>query len=93
MSEVLHANIFFLITSVAVVVFTILTCILLYQVIKIVKSVRRIVERVESGSEVLAEDLEEIRASINPARIFQFVMQFMPFDMPQAKKKRKKSDD
>lgn len=93
MNEVLHANIFFVITSVAVVFFTILTCILLYQVIKIVKSVRRIVERVESGSEVLAEDLEEIRASLNPTRIFQFVLQFLPFDMPKPRKRKAKSND
>lgn len=61
MSEVLHANIFFFITSVAVVVFTILLCVALYYVIKIVQSVRRIVARIEEGSEVIAEDMSELR--------------------------------
>ena len=93
MTEVLHANIFFIITSIAVVIFSLLVCVLLYHVIKIVKSVRRIVERVEAGSEVLAEDLEDIRASLNPARIFQFVLQFMPFDMPKSRSRRKKEEE
>ncbi len=82
-----------MITSIAVVVFTILVCVLLYHVIKIIKSVRRIVERVESGSEVLAEDLEDIRASLNPTRIFHFVLQFLPFDIPMPKAKRRKTED
>lgn len=61
MSEVLHANIFFFITSVAVVIFTILCCVVLFYVIKIVKAVRRIVERIEEGSEVIAEDISQLR--------------------------------
>lgn len=61
MTEVLHANIFFVITSVAVVIFTVLLCVLVYHVIKIVRSVRRIVERIEAGSEVIAEDAVELR--------------------------------
>ncbi len=93
MTEVLHANIFFVITSIAVVVLTLLVCVLLYHVIKIIKSVRRIVERVEAGSEVLAEDLEDIRASLNPTRIFQFVLQLLPFDIPMPRARRKQSDE
>lgn len=64
MSEVLHANIFFVITSAAVVLFTILGCIVLYQVIKIVRSLRRIIERVEAGSEEIAEDISDLRSFV-----------------------------
>jgi len=75
-SEVLHANIFFVITSVAVVVFTAMLCVLLYQVIKIIKSVRRIVERVEQGSEVIAEDIEQLRSFVIEGSLLSQVISF-----------------
>lgn len=62
MSEVLHANIFFFITGIAVIVFTMLLCVALYHAIKILKSVRRVMDRIEAGSEVIAEDLQSFRA-------------------------------
>ena len=78
MTEVLHANIFFIIASVATVCFCLMVCILLYHVIKIVRSIRRIVERVEQGSEALASDVEELRKNLNPSRLFGFVMNIIP---------------
>lgn len=78
MTDVLHANIFFVIASVATVCFAILVCVLLYHIIKIVRAIRRIVERVESGSEALASDVEELRKNLNPARLFGFVMNIIP---------------
>jgi hypothetical protein len=78
MDEVLHANIFFVIASVATVLFTILVCVFLYHVIKIVRSVRRLVERVEAGSEVIAEDLEELRANLSFARLLSFIANLVP---------------
>lgn len=92
MNEILHANIFFIITSIAVVLFTLLVCVLLYHLIKIVKSVRRIVERVEEGSEVIAEDIEHIRSSLNPARIIQFVMSMMPGAAPTRRTRSRKKE-
>lgn len=91
MTEVLHANIFFIITSVAVALFTLLVCVLLFHVIKIVKAIRRIVERVEAGSEVLADDIDNIRSSLNPAKLIQFVMNFIPGVAP-IKTRRKNKD-
>ena len=64
MDEILHANIFFFIASVATVVFLILISVILYHVIKIIKSVRSIVEKVEAGSEVLASDVSNLRSQI-----------------------------
>jgi uncharacterized protein YoxC len=78
LNEVLHANIFFIIASVGVVVFIIITSVILYQVLKVVKAVRRIVERVERGSEVLAEDIEDLRHNFNPTRIISFIMSLIP---------------
>lgn len=64
MSEVLQTNIFFLITGIAVIVFTVLFSVVLYHTIKILKSVRRIIERVEEGSETIAADIQNIRTYI-----------------------------
>ncbi|KXJ98077.1 MAG: hypothetical protein UZ19_OD1000796 [Parcubacteria bacterium OLB19] len=64
MNEILHANIFFFIASVATVVFLILISVILYHAIKIIKSVRSIVEKVEAGSEVLAGDVANLRSQI-----------------------------
>ena len=86
MTEILHANIFFVIASVATIVFCLLICVLLYHIIKIVRSIRRIVERVESGSEALASDIEDLRANLNPARLFGFIMNIVP--TPDGKRRR-----
>ena len=64
MSEVLQANVFFLITSIAIVVFTVLLCIALYYVIKILKSVQKITERIEEGSNIIAQDVATIRKNV-----------------------------
>ena len=61
MSEVLQANIFFYIASVATVVFCIVVTMMLFQVYKILKIVRSILERVDSASEVMAEDVAHVR--------------------------------
>ncbi len=64
MSEVLHANIFFFITGIAVIVFTFLLSIALFHFIKILKAVRRIVDRIEAGTETIAEDIEQLRTYV-----------------------------
>lgn len=61
MSEVLQANIFFFIASAATIVFAIMVCIVLYYVIRILIAIRAIVERIEAGSDVIAEDVLAVR--------------------------------
>lgn len=78
MAEILQMDIFFFITSVAVVLFTILLCVAVYQIIKILKAVRRIIDRIEEGTEVLADDIDNIRTSFNPTRLISFIMGMMP---------------
>ena len=78
MAEVLHANIFFFITGIGVIILTVLVSIVLYQCIKILSSVRRIVERVEAGTETLIEDIEDFRTYVMEesfiARFFQSIL-------------------
>ena len=77
MSEVLHANIFFFIASVATVIFCILTCIILYQVIKILGIVRSVMERIEAGSEMIAEDIAHVRELVSKGGLVSRVMGFV----------------
>ena len=57
-------NIFFFITASGVIILTVFLSIIFFHIIKAVKSVRRIVERVESGSEALVDDLQHVRSVV-----------------------------
>jgi hypothetical protein len=70
MDEVLHANIFFFITGIAVIVFTFLLSIALYHFIKLIRTLRRIADRVEAGTETLAEDFENLRTYVTEESFF-----------------------
>ncbi|MFM2374557.1 MAG: hypothetical protein RLZZ234_552 [Candidatus Parcubacteria bacterium] len=74
MSEVLHTNIFFIITSISVVVVTCMVAVALYYLIRILRAVRDIAERVREGSEVIAEDVATVRAGIVSGRFFTDVV-------------------
>jgi hypothetical protein len=73
MSEVLHANVFFFITGIAVIVFTMLLCVALVHAIKLLKSIRRIVARVEDGAETLHADMQSMRTQFVRGGIVGFV--------------------
>lgn len=64
MDDVLHANIFFFITSVAVVALAIMWVVILWYVIAILREVRVIVARVRKASEDLEGDFQALRASV-----------------------------
>lgn len=77
MNEVLHANVFFFIASIATVVFCVLICFILYHVYKMVKSLRAIVERIEAGSEIIAKDVAQVRELVATGGIFTRMIQFI----------------
>lgn len=91
MEEVLQANIFFFITSVAVVVFTILVCVAIYYVIRILRTVGKIVERVDSGSETIAEDISQLRSYIAEGSLISQIVGL--FIKTKKKSRRKDSED
>lgn len=74
MNEVLQANVFFLITSIAVVIFTILICVALYQVIRILGSVRQIVNRFEEGSEAITDGVVNLSRSLADATLLKAIV-------------------
>ena len=64
MQEFIKADIFFFITAIAVVLVTIGIGIALYYVIRILRNIRDVTERVDEGSKILAEDLSDLRGTI-----------------------------
>lgn len=88
MSEILQANIFFIITSIAVLVFTLFVCVILYHVIKILRSIRKIVDRVEEGSEVIAEDVSQLRAYVVEGSLVSQIMSFFMGKPPKAPRRK-----
>jgi len=92
MSEILQTNIFFIITSIAVLVFTLFVCVILYHVIKILKSIRKIVSRVEEGSELIGEDMSQLRSYVLEGSLVSQIMSFF-VGRPQRKATRRKSTD
>lgn len=64
MTEVVHADIFFLITAVAVIVVGVGAAILLYYAILIARDVQAITSKVRKASDELEQDFEELRARV-----------------------------
>lgn len=89
MEEVLHANIFFFIASAATILFMLLGAIALYQVIKILKTIRTIVERVEAGSDQLAQDLTTVRSFVASGGIISRIMSFFMSATPRRRRGRR----
>lgn len=94
MNEVLHANIFFLIATIATVIFCIFFCFILYQVWKITRLVRAILERIEAASEVMADDVSNIRQSLAQGGLISRLLNFVLGESAQKRrKKRARSSD
>jgi len=97
MSEILHANIFFFIASLATVAFVILVSMAMYQVIKILIAIRKIVERIEAGSDMITEDITTMRNFVVKGglinHLISLVMPKSPHQRRQASKKDKFTSD
>lgn len=89
MSETLQTNVFFVITSVAVVVFTIFLCVALYYLIRILKNVRDVTDRLRRGSEQLAEDAQAVRDFIHEGIIGSVRASFGRFRAARSSKRAK----
>jgi hypothetical protein len=90
MSEVLQANIFFYIASVATVVFCIVVTMILFQFYKVMKTVRSILERIDSASEVMAEDVAHVRKLVATGGLVSTIMGLV---FGRKKKRRAKDED
>lgn len=90
MSEVLYTNVFFIITAVAVVIFTIFLCVAMYFVIKILRTVRKIIDRVDSGSETIADDIAQLRSYVAEGSLFSHIVGLF---VGTKTRRRKKTED
>ena len=96
MNEILQANVFFFITSISVVLFTLLLCVAVYQAIRILKSIRRIVDRIDEGSEMIADDMENLRTFVVEGSLVSQLVSFFLGNrnaFSRTKKRKSKTQD
>ncbi len=77
MTEILQANIFFFIASFATIVFSIMACVAMYLIIKILVSVRAILARIEAGSDLIADDIQAARNFVAGGGLISHLISFM----------------
>jgi len=95
MSEILQANLFFLITSAAVIVFTLFMCVAVIYVIQILRSINRITRRLEEGVEVIGEDVAAAHKKLAQKGLLKGIFGVILSGVAayQAQKNREKEDD
>lgn len=91
MSEVLQANIFFFITSVAVVLVTILVCVVLFYVARVFRSMDRMVRRLDESSAAFADTLMELRERIAQGKVLAAIGLLLRRIAPRASRSSKKA--
>jgi len=64
MDTVLQTNIFFYITSGAVILVTVFIIVILYYIIGILRDVKNVADKLKAGSDIVAEDLSVLRKNI-----------------------------
>ena len=77
MTEILQANIFFFIAGIATIVFSILACVAMYLVVKILISIRAIIARIEAGSDLIADDILAARAFVTSGGLISHLISFV----------------
>lgn len=77
MTEILQANIFFFIASFATIVFSIMACIAMYLIIKILISIRAILARIEAGSDLIADDILAARTFVTSGGLISHLINFV----------------
>lgn len=77
MSEVLMTNVFFIITGTSVVIVSIFFLIVLYHVFKIIRTLRRIIEKIENGAEQVAEDAALLKDQLTSGKLFGTLVSYV----------------
>jgi hypothetical protein len=91
MNEILHANVFFVIASIATVIFSIIVTLILYHVLRLVKSLRLIIERIEAASEQVVGDFAQARELLYNGGMIARIMGFVAGT--RRKTRRSRDDD
>lgn len=93
MTEVLQANIFFFITSASVIAFTVLLCVAVFYIIKILRTISRITERVDEKSELIAEDFKRFRDQMAEKSLVSHIIGLFALFGKNKSRRRTKSVD
>jgi predicted Holliday junction resolvase-like endonuclease len=64
MTDFLKQDIFFFITSIAVIILTLLLAILIFYIIKISKNIKYISERAKTEADLISEDISNLRDNV-----------------------------
>lgn len=90
MNDILHANIFFYIASVATIVFAVFVCVLIYTIIRIARIVLRITERIDAKTEMFAEDISRIRARVVQGGLYSLLVRIIASAIQKNKTNRRR---
>lgn len=82
MDTIIHADIFFFITTIAVIVVSIFIIIALFYLIKTLRQFKRFTDAVERGLDGASDDLKEMRERIMDSFLFNLLF-------PRKKRKKK----
>ncbi len=69
MDNIIHADIFFFVTTIAVILISIAIIIVLVFIIKILNNVRKISDTIRNESGLIAEDLDELRTKMHSGKV------------------------
>lgn len=93
MADVLHADVFFFISSIATIIITVALSIALYYAIRILRDLKEVTEKIREASGELEKDFESLRASVKDEglrvrTIVELVLAFVArqFRKPRAKR-------
>jgi len=92
MSEVLQTNVFFVITSISVVILTLFACVAMWYIIRILRNIHDITNRIKRGSDLLAEDAQALRSFVQVGIIGPIVKFFSRTTAKKHSRTQKKSD-
>lgn len=94
----MKADIFFFITSIAVVIATIGLAVIFYYVVVILRDVREVTKRVDEGTKALAEDFSALRGNFKRegfmwGPIFAFLKKHSRWFVKKPRSRRGNTDD
>lgn len=73
MDTLLHADIFFVISSIGFVIFFILLAVILVSLLRLVKKVEKITDKVEAKIDALGDEAENLLADLEESFIFRLL--------------------
>jgi biopolymer transport protein ExbB/TolQ len=91
MDQLIHADIFFFITSIAVVLITAILLVVLVYLVRILRDVSQVTRKVKAESELISQDIAELRQNIKREGYrFKHFMDFFSKFINRRKKVTKK---